>query len=56
MGNTQNDCAGNKGISVLHLNIKSIRKYFDQLLILKNESFFDIICLTEVNIQEYEVS
>lgn len=38
--------------SVVHVNIRSIRKYWDELLIMLNmiQSTMDVIILTEINI------
>lgn len=44
--------------NILHLNIRSLRKHFNQLLVLINQSKsqIDVIVLSEVNIKEDEVS
>lgn len=45
------------GFNVFHLNIRSLRKHYNELLVLLNNSFnyLHIIILTEINIKQEEI-
>lgn len=45
------------GLTILHLNISSLRKHFNELLVLLFQSVceIDILILTEINIKEEEI-
>lgn len=46
----------NKDIDIIHINIRSLKKQFNQLLVLLNANFnIDIIILTEINIKNEEL-
>lgn len=47
-----------KSLHIVHMNVCSLRKHFNELLVLLQDCLLnlDVICLTEVNIQEDEVS
>lgn len=54
----QNDLRkGKESLHILHLNICSLRKHFNELLTLTKNCLdnIDIICLTEVNVKKYEL-
>lgn len=51
-----NSRSGNIGcLNIFHLNIRSLKKYWDELQLKISESIFDIIFLSEVDVSEAEV-
>jgi hypothetical protein len=51
----QNNVNNNSKFNAVHLNIRSLRKHWYELLLMLGLSDFDIICLSEINITEEEI-